>query len=124
MSLPGFYDPQMAKYWVRFHMSLMVEVDDDVDEVTRGATLPNEIHEARDDSGQFMVFDDQFVRHPHDSQPYLHAWSVAQPRSQHDMFFIGPPRNTRGAEQVAAPESSAPCPSPGARGRGLRSSVD
>lgn len=81
----------MAKYWVRFEMPLMVEVDDESDDITRVVTLPDEIHGARDDSGHFMVFDDQFVRHSNDHQPYLHAWSVAQPRSQQAMFSIGPP---------------------------------
>ena len=87
----AFYDPLMAKYWVRFEMPLMVEVDDESDDVTRVVTLPDEIHGARDDSLDFMVFDDQFVRHSMENQPYLHAWSVAQPRSQEAMFFRGPP---------------------------------
>lgn len=80
----------MAEYWVRFEMPLMVEVDDESDDVTRVVTLPDEIHGARDDSLDFMVFDDQFVRHSMENQPYLHAWSVAQPRSQEAMFFRGP----------------------------------
>ena len=59
----------MTKRWVRYLMPVMVEVDCDDDEIVRVVTLPNEMHEARDDLGHFMIFDESFVRRYGDEQP-------------------------------------------------------
>ncbi|MCY9787959.1 hypothetical protein KIK06_29185 [Nocardiopsis sp. EMB25] len=82
----------MAKYWVRYVMPVMVEMDDDTDEVTRVVTLPEEIREDRDDRGHFLVYDEGFVRRNDDAQPYIHAQQVARPEWP-GRLRGGPPQN-------------------------------
>ncbi|WP_424893417.1 hypothetical protein [Streptomyces sp. XH2] len=83
----------MAKRWVRYVMPVMVEVDCDGDEITRVVTLPEEIREDRDDLGHFLTYDEKFVRRSSDVQPQLHAFCVAEPRWEHEMFRVGGPVN-------------------------------
>lgn len=82
----------MAKYWVRYVMPVMVEMDDDTDEVTRVVTLPEEIREDRDDRGHFLVYDEDFVRRNDDVQPYIHAQQVSRPEWP-GRLRGGPPQN-------------------------------
>ena len=82
----------MARYWVRYVMPVMVEVDDGTDEVTRVVTLPEEIREDRDDSGHFLVYDEGFVRRHDDTPPHIHAQQVARPEWP-GRLRGGPPQN-------------------------------
>ncbi|MEV6986256.1 hypothetical protein AB0M95_34050 [Sphaerisporangium sp. NPDC051017] len=68
--------------WVRYVMPVMVEVDYEHDQVLRVVTLPEKIRQDRDDRGQFLVYDDQFIRRHDDDQLWLHASSEAEPRWQ------------------------------------------
>lgn len=88
------YDRAMAKHWVRYVMPMMVEVDDDPhDRVARVVTLPHEIREERDDRGNFMVYDEEFVRRDDERQPFLHAFIVSEPRWEYPHMPLGPPIN-------------------------------
>lgn len=59
-------------------------------------TLPEEIRDDRDDMGNFLVYDEAFVRCSMDYdpvyQPELHAWNVTQPRWD-SRFRVGGPAN-------------------------------
>jgi hypothetical protein len=74
-------------------MPVMVEVDCGADEVTRVVTLPEEVREDRDDMGQFLLYDERFVRRAGDVQPQLHAFCVGEPRWEHPRFRVGGPVN-------------------------------
>lgn len=79
----------MTKRWVRYLMPIMVEVDCDDDEITRVVALPNEMHNARDDLGHFMIFDEEFARRHSDNQPHVHALCVSEPRWEYPRFPFG-----------------------------------
>ncbi|MGP4030196.1 hypothetical protein [Actinomadura sp. 3N407] len=83
----------MAKRWVRYVMPVMAEVDDEADEITRVVTLPEEIREDRDDMGNFLIYDDRFVRETGDEPAPTHAFCVAEPRWEHPQFRVGGPVN-------------------------------
>ncbi|MFG2004802.1 hypothetical protein ACGFNU_37205 [Spirillospora sp. NPDC048911] len=59
-------DGPPRRRWVRYVMPVMVEVDPDSDQITRVVTLPEE---TRDDGGDFLVYDEKFVRRRMDYDP-------------------------------------------------------
>ncbi len=83
----------MTRRWVRFVLPIMVEVDCDDDAVLRVVTLPEELRADRDDRGQFLIYDEEFVRRHGDEQPQTHASGVAEPHWEHDRFRVGSPIN-------------------------------
>lgn len=87
----------MARRWARFVMPVMVEVDCDEDEVLRAVTLPEELRADRDDGGDFLIYDENFVVRRDDEQPQTHAFCVAEAGWEHDRFRVGSPLNWPGS---------------------------
>jgi hypothetical protein len=99
-------DGPPRRRWVRYVMPVMVEVDPGTDRITRVVTLPEEIRNDRDEMGDFLVYDEKFIRRRMDynpvDQPELHAWNVADPQWNSRFRVGGPARALRLSEDERA----------------------